>query len=107
MEIFQISKSFPIDEKYSLTDQIRRSSRSVASNIAEAFRLRRYPKSFVSRLSNAESEASETQTWLEFALSCKYISAAQFNEFDKRYNDLIGMLVNMILHPEKWAFKTT
>lgn len=73
MEIFNLSKSFPKEEKYSLTDQIRRSSRSVSGNIAEAFRKRRYPKSFVVKLSDAEGEAAETQVWVDYALECKYL----------------------------------
>jgi len=74
MEIFEFSKSFPKEELYSLTDQIRRSSRSVSGNIAEAWRFRRYPKSFISKLSIAEGEAAETQVWLDYSLACKYIS---------------------------------
>ncbi len=74
MKIFEISKRFPKEETYSLTDQIRRSSRSVCSNQAEAFRKRRYPKSFISKLTDSESEAAETQSWLDFALNCSYIT---------------------------------
>jgi four helix bundle protein len=73
MKIFDISKSFPLEEKYSLTDQIRRSSRSVSANISEAYRKRRYPKHFISKLTDSDAENSETQTWLEFALECNYI----------------------------------
>ena len=74
MEVFEITKFFPKEEKFSLIDQIRRSSRSVAANVAEAFRKRRYPKSFISKLSDSEGEAAETQVWLEFSEKCKYIS---------------------------------
>src|SRR5690554_3813304 len=74
MEIFELSKSFPKEELYSLTDQIRRSSRSVSGNLAEAFRKRRYPKSFILKLSDSEGEAAETQVWLDYLLACKYIS---------------------------------
>jgi len=102
MRIFNVSKSFPIEEKYSLIDQIRRSSRSVCSNIAEAFRKRRYPKAFISKLSDSESEASETQTWLEFALACKYIDNEKFEELNKTYNNILGKLVVMMNQPEKW-----
>lgn len=96
MEIFEISKSFPKEERYSLTDQIRKSSRSVAANIAEAFRKRRYPKAFVSKLSDSEGESAETQVWIDFSLECKYIDN-KINEklFDK-YDHIISMLVNMI-----------
>ncbi len=104
MEIYEISKTFPIDEKYSLTDQIRRASRSVCSNIAEGFRKRRYPKSFVSKLSDSETEATETQTWLEFSFKCKYISSQQFNKLDNSYNNVIGKLVVMMNQSEKWSF---
>ena len=79
MKIFNLSKSFPREDTYSLTDQIRRSSRSVCSDIAEAFRKRRYEKSFISKINDSEGEAAETQTWLEFALECKYINKNDYN----------------------------
>ena len=78
MEIYEISFQFPSEEKYSLTDQIRRSSRSVSANISEAWGKRRYPKSFVSKLTDAEGEARETQTWLEFSYQCNYIEEEKF-----------------------------
>ncbi len=78
MEIFELTKSFPKEEKYSLTDQIRRSSRSVCANLAEAFRKRKYPKHFISKLNDSESEAAETQTWLDFSLKCNYINKSEF-----------------------------
>ena len=74
MDIFELSKQFPKEETYSLTDQIRRSSRSVNANIAEAYRKRRYPKHFISKLTDADGENSETAVWLNYALSCKYIT---------------------------------
>ena len=80
MRIFHISKNFPKDEKYSLTDQIRRSSRSVSANIAEAYRNRSYPMHFISKLTDSDAENSETQTWLEFALKCEYIDQKAFND---------------------------
>lgn len=83
MEIFNLTKKFPAEERFSLTDQIRRSSRSVCSNISEAFRKRRYPKSFVLKLSDAESEATETQSWLEFSLACKYIDEMILKDYMK------------------------
>jgi len=104
MKIFEITKGFPKEEKYSLTDQIRRSSRSVCSNIAEAFRKRRYPKAFVSKLSDSEGEAAETQVWLDFSLRCKYIGEQVYKELDKQYDNIIGKLVNMSLQPEKWKY---
>ena len=103
MDIFEISKSFPKEERYSLTDQIRRSSRSVTSNIAEAFRKRRYPKSFVSKLSDSEGEAAETQVWLDYALVCNYISKEVHLDLYSRYDQILGKLVNMIRNPEKWS----
>jgi four helix bundle protein len=83
MQIFTISKSFPKEETYSLTDQIRRSSRSVSSNIAEAYRKRLYPKNFISKLTDSDAENSETQTWLEFSLQCQYIDKETYNELIK------------------------
>lgn len=104
MKIFKISKTFPKEETYSLTDQIRRSSRSVCSNQAEAFRKRRYPKSFISKLSDSESEAAETQTWLDFSINCDYITKQEHEELFEKYENIIGKLVNMSLHPENWSW---
>jgi four helix bundle protein len=104
MKIFEITKKFPKEELYSLTDQIRRSSRSVCSNQAEAFRKRKYPKSFVSKLSDSESEAAESQTWLDFSLRCEYISSAEHQELNDAYERIIGKLVNMSIHPENWSW---
>jgi len=104
MEIFELSKKFPVEEKYSLTDQIRRSSRSVSANLAEAFRKRKYPKAFVSKLSDSEGEAAETQVWLDFALCCQYIDAPIHKNLIENYDQVIGKLVNMSLHPENWTF---
>ena len=103
MKIFVLSRSFPKDEAYSLTDQIRRSSRSVSSNISEAFRRRKYPKSFVNKLNESEAEAAETQNWLDFAIAYKYISQDEYKELDEEYENIIGMLVNMQRYPEKWS----
>ena len=102
MEIFKISESFPKEETYSLTDQIHRSSRSVSTNIAEAFRKRRYPKAFISKLSDSEGEAAETQVWLDFALKCGYISKKIYDELYEKYDWILGKIVNMINQPEKW-----
>lgn len=104
MNIFELSKSFPTEERYSLTDQIRRSSRSVCANITEAFRKRKYPKAFVSKLSDAESEAAETQNWLDFSFKCNYICAEDYKNLNEEYDHIIGKLVNMSLHPEKWKY---
>jgi four helix bundle protein len=103
MGIFELTKEFPKAETYSLTDQMRRSSRSVCSNIAEAWRKRRYQAAFVSKLSDAESEAAETQVWLEFSLKCAYIDGAIARELYQTYDHILGKLVNMIRHPEKWT----
>ena len=103
MEIYEISKLFPKEEKYSLTDQIRRSSRSVSGNIAEAFRKRRYPKSFVAKLNDSEGEAAETQNWLDYAFACKYIKEDLKDNLFEKYNQIIGMLVNMQNNPGKWS----
>jgi four helix bundle protein len=105
MEIFELTKSFPAEEKYSMVDQMRRSSRSVCANLAEAWRKRRYPKSFVSKLSDCEGEASETRVWLEFSINCKYISQEAFEKLDKKYDLILGQLVNMINNSEKWIIK--
>lgn len=102
VEIFELSKNFPIEEKYSLTDQIRRSSRSVCANLAEAFRKRKYPKAFISKLSDSEGEAAETQVWLEFSLEHHYISKSIFDKLTLDYNNIIGKIVIMETQPEKW-----
>jgi four helix bundle protein len=102
MVIYQLSKSFPTEEKFSLTDQIRRSSRSVCANLAEAFRKRRYPKNFVSKLSDCEAEAAETHVWLDFALACEYVTIEDYEKLYKEYDMILGMLVKMIVEPEKW-----
>ena len=102
MEIFNLSKNFPKEETYSLTDQIRRSSRSVSANLAEAFRKRRYPKHFVSKLSDCEAEAAETQVWLDFALACDYIKEETHQKLITKLDWVIGKLVNMSRSPEKW-----
>lgn len=102
MKIFEISKSFPKEEIYSLTDQIRRSSRSICANISEAFRKRHYEKNFVLKIIECESEADETQTWLMFAYHCQYLAQAQYDELMESYDRIIGLLVRMRNTPEKW-----
>jgi four helix bundle protein len=105
MEIYQITKTFPKDEIYALTSQIRRSSRSVCANLAEAFRKRRYEKAFISKLSDSEGEAAETQVWLDYSLECGYILGASYQTLFTEYEKTIGMLVKMINHPENWSLK--
>ncbi|MCW5519630.1 four helix bundle protein [Aureitalea sp. L0-47] len=105
MEIFELSKAFPKSETYALTDQIRQSSRSVSANIAEAYRKRRYPKHFTSKMTDSDAENSETQTWLEFALKCNYIEAESYQNLIERSNE-VGKLINfMISNPEKFGVK--
>ena len=102
MAIFRLTKNFPKEEVYSLTDQMRRSSRSVSANIAEAFRRRRYTKLFVLKLNESEAEAAETQNWLDFSLKCEYISPSVHQNAIQIYDEIIGMLVNMQKNPQKW-----
>ena len=102
MQVFDLSKEFPIEERYSLTDQIRRSSRSVCANVAEAWRKRRYQRAFVLKLSDAEAEAAETQTWIEFAVKCQYLDANVGQEIYRVYDQILGKLVRMITNPAPW-----
>ena len=105
MEIFFLTKKFPAEEKYSLTDQVRRSSRSVCANLAESWRKRRYKAAFIAKLSDSETEACETQVWLEIAFLCGYISKPQMEKLDKEYENIIGQLVKMIDGADKWLIK--
>lgn len=102
MEIFRISSAFPKEERYSLTDQVRRSSRSVCANRTEARRKRRYPAAFVAKLSDAEAEAAETQTWIQFAVECGYIERDSAKFLYAEYDAILGMLVRMISDPDSW-----
>ena len=102
MQIFEKSRSFPIEERYSLTDQVRRSSRSVCANLAEALRKRRYEASFLSKLSDAGAEAAETQVWLEFALKCGYLSENILQELSVAYDNILGKTVSLINNPQQW-----
>lgn len=103
MEIFEVSKGFPKAETYALTDQVRRSSRSVCANLAEAWRKRRYERAFVSKLSDCEAEAAETQVWLEFAVKCGYMERDAAAVLYKTYDEVLATLVGMITHPETWV----
>lgn len=103
MRIFEISKTFPIEEKFSLTDQIRRSSRSICTNIGEGYRKRRYPAHFVSKLSDSDMENTETQVWLIFSLACKYIDEATFNELDQDVVEIGRLLNYMMENPDKFG----
>jgi len=95
MEIFEISKSFPKEETYSLTDQVRRASRAVCTNLSEGWRKRKYKAVFLNKLTDAAQEAAETQTWLEFALACKYIDKKTFERLDEKYEHIFAMLFTM------------
>jgi four helix bundle protein len=106
MTIFEVSRKFPVEEKYSLTDQIRRSSRSVCANLAEAWRKRRYQAAFISKLSDSEAEAAETQTWIEFAVKCNYIDIETGRKPYHTYNQILGKLVNLINNSSSWTIKT-
>lgn len=103
MRIFTLTKAFPKEETYSLTDQIRRSSRSVCANLAEAWRKRRYEAAFIAKLGDSEAEAAETQTWIQFAVRCEYLTREVGQELFREYDAVLGMLVSMIRKPEDWV----
>jgi len=105
MKIFELTKTFPPEEKYSMVDQMRRSSRSVCSNIGEAWRKRRYKAAFVAKLSDAESEACETQVWIEFSRRCGYLEDTICDEMDEDYDQIMGQIVKMINDADKWLIK--
>jgi four helix bundle protein len=107
MDIFEVTKTFPKAEKYAMVDQMRRSSRSVCANIAEAWRKRRYVKHFQSKLSDAEAEAAETQVWLELAVRCGYMNEEVAQSLDERYDTILGQLVNMIQHAHQWKIRSS
>jgi four helix bundle protein len=106
MEVFEHSKQLPREETYSLTDQLRKSSRSVCSNFAEAWRKRRYQAAFVAKLSDAEGEAAETQVWLRFAVQCGYLGPAVGSSLHQEYDRLIGKIVMMINNPAPWLIRS-
>jgi len=103
MRLFELSKTFPKEETYSLTDQCRRSSRSVCANLAEGWRKRRYQAAFISKLSDSESEAAETQVWIEFAVKCGYVDRDQAATLYQTYDEILRMIVAMINHPASWT----
>ena len=107
VRIFELTKTFPPEERYSLTDQIRRSSRSVCANIAEAWRRREYLKNFVSKLTDSDSEATESAVWLDFALHFKYIKPELHKELADRYDHICSQLTIMMSAPHKWTPRTT
>ena len=103
MAFFRTSKEFPKEEVYSLTDQGRRSSRSVCANLAEAWRKRKYEAAFVAKLSDSEAEAAETQTWIQFAVECEYLDRTEASALYKEYDEIIAMLVAMARDSKKWT----
>jgi four helix bundle protein len=105
LRTYELTKRFPIEERYALTDQVRRSSRSVCTNIAEAWRKRRYKAAFISKLSDAEGEAAETQAHLEFAFHHSYVSRDEFLSADDACEKIISQLVKMIDEPDKWLIR--
>jgi four helix bundle protein len=105
MRIFELTKGFPKEERYSLVDQIRRCSRSVCGNIAEAWRKRRYEAAFVSKLNDSEGEAAETQVWLQFSVECQYLQRDQGAPLYTEYDEILAMLVDMINHSHQWTLK--
>jgi len=105
MEIYKLSKKFPKEEKFSLTDQIRRSSRSVCANIAEAYRKRMYVRHFISKLTDSDAENSETEVWLDFALECNYLEKETHTRLLKEIDEIGRLLNHMILNPEKFGCK--
>ncbi|MCI0365590.1 MAG: four helix bundle protein [Phycisphaerales bacterium] len=107
MEIVEFSKALPRDEMYSLTSQMRKSSRSVCANLAEAWRKRRYEAAFISKVADADAEAAETQVWIEFAVKCKYLSRIDAAPLYRRYDKILRTLVGMMTHPETWAFPSS
>ena len=102
MEIFQLTRDFPSDEKFGLTNQIRRSSRSVCTNLAEAFAKRRYPAHFISKISDADGENTETSVWLDFTKDCQYISSGKFNELRMKVDEIGRLLGDMLNNPNKY-----
>ena len=105
MKIFEQTKAFPPEEKYSMVDQMRRSSRSVCANIGETWRKRRYKAAFIAKLSDAESEACETQVWIEFAKRCEYMEDTDCAEMDTEYDQIMGQIVKMINEADKWLIR--
>lgn len=106
MRLFGMTRDFPPEERCSLTDQIRRASRSVCSNLAEAWRKRRYPAAFVSKLGDAEGEAAETQVWIQFSVACNYVQRGSAADLYEEYNAILGMIVDMIVHAGDWTMRT-
>ena len=106
MEIYELSKAFSKEEVYSLTDQIHRASRSISGQIAEGWRRRKHEAAFVNKMNEAEGEAAETQVWLEYAVKCGYMSRDDGTHLHKKYDGILGKLINMGNNPEKWVLQS-
>jgi len=106
MAVFESTKAFPAEERYSMVDQVRRSSRSVCANLAEAWRKRRYRQAFIAKLSDAEAEAAETQVWLELAVRCGYLRAEAVESLNAQYEGILAQLVTMIAHADRWTIRS-
>ena len=104
LKIFKLTKEFPVEERYSMVDQIRRASRSVCSNLSESWRKRKYIAVFKNKITDSMMEASETQCWLEFSLACEYIEQSTFDELDREYEEIIAMLNSIENKAEKFCF---
>ena len=105
MAVFELTKTFPAEERYSMVDQVRRASRSVCANLAEAWRKRRYRQAFIAKLSDAEAEAAETQVWLELAVRCGYLRPETAESLSSQYEGILAQLVTMITGADKWTVK--
>jgi four helix bundle protein len=105
MQVYRLTQAFPMEERYSLTDQLRRSSRSVCANLAEAWRKRRYEAGFVAKLNDSEAEAAETQVWIEFAVERSYLDRRAARELYRTYNQILGKLVRVISRPDPWLIR--
>ena len=107
MEIFELTKLFPKEEKFCLTDQVRRSARSVSGQIAEGWRRRKYKAAFINKLNESEGETAETQVWIEYSVKCKYVNRKIAEVLHKKYDHVIAQLVNMGNNPDKWILRKT
>jgi four helix bundle protein len=105
MEVFRLTESFPAGERFAMTDQIRRSSRSVCANLAEAWRRRRYRAAFIAKLNDAESEAAETEVWLELAMKCGYLEFDKYEDLSDRYEKITAQIINMVRDSGKWLIR--
>lgn len=103
VDVHEFAKTLPPEEKFALADQMRRASRSVPANISEAWRKRRYKAAFISKLSDAETEACEVQCWLDFSLKVQYMEQSMYDDFDRRYEHVIAQIIKMIDQADSWC----